>query len=53
MPVIKFESYNASDVRLDQTRQKKLAGAELRGVVAAYGAGRRAAVSLDQWRERR
>src|SRR6266446_6146337 len=50
MPVTKFESYNASDVR---SGQKKLAGAGLRGGVAAHGARQRAPVSRDQSLEQR
>src|SRR5882762_4501522 len=53
MPVTKFESYNASDVRLDQTRQKKLAGAGVRGGLAGHGARRLASISRDQSHERR
>ncbi len=45
MPVTKFEGYNASDVR---SCQEKLAGAGLRGFVAADGARQRAPVSRDQ-----
>jgi len=53
MPVTKFESYNASDVRSDKTRQNKLAGVGVRGGVAAHGARRRAPVSRDQSLEQR
>src|SRR6266566_3441047 len=53
MPVIKFESYNASDVRSSQTCQKKLAGAGVRGDLAGHGARRVASISRDQSHERR
>jgi len=50
MPLTKFEGYNASDVRSDKTRQNKLAGVGVRGVVAAHGARRRAPVSrINRW----
>src|SRR5438874_10181184 len=53
MPVTKIESYNASDVRLGQTCQKKLAGVGLRGDLARHGARRLASISWDQSHERR
>ena len=53
MPVTKFESYNASDVRSDETRQNKLAGAGVRGGVAAHGARQLSPVSWDQSLEQR
>src|SRR5205807_4512637 len=53
MPVIRFESYNASDVRSDKTRQNKLAGVGVPGGVAAHGARRLARVARDQSLEQR
>src|SRR5258707_2252475 len=53
MPVTKFESYNENDVRLGQTRQKKLADAGVRGGLAGHGARRLASISRDQSHERR
>src|SRR6266853_3929869 len=50
MPVTKFDSYNASDVR---SGPKKLAGARLRDGLARHGARRLASISRDQSHERR
>src|SRR5258706_9342216 len=53
MPMTKFEGYNASDVRLGQRCQKKLAGAGVRRGLAGHVVPRLVQFSRVQWLDRR